>query len=167
MALRSGSPIHFHSLNAIAGRFYLGGNTTSYCPPEIEDCPPGNITVFKDSCALSSESPDYPSGQTLWNTDNGVIGYDFSQPRPENAYNCPWYLVASENIAFAATIESMYGAGEFSACPTGADDIWQVMRSSTNVTALEPPQGDASQCLSVDLVALGYNATEYGAWVYS
>jgi len=172
MAIRSGSPVQYLPLNAIAGRFYLGGNTTSFCPDSDScgnTCPPGNVTVFDGSCALDASNPEYydVSEQTLWTTDNGVIGYDFSQVRPENAYNCPWYLGTSENAVFAATIETTYGADGFLACPTATDGIWQVLRDVTDESELAPPQGDASKCLSIDLVALEYNATEYGAYVYS
>lgn len=168
MALRSASPVHFLQVNAIAGRLYLGGQTTSYCPPEQEynsECPPGNATIFAGSCALASKSPQYPSGQTIWNRDDGTIGYDFSQVRPDNTYNCPWYIGTSENTAFNGTIESTPGADGFVACPTAQTGTWQLMRSVGS--ALKPPQGDASACLGVSLVALGYNATRYGAWVYS
>lgn len=168
MSLRSASPVHFLTLNAIAGRLYLGGATTSYCPPEPtynSECPPGNLTVFGGSCALSAKSPEYPSGQTLWNTDDGTVGYDFSQVRPPNSYNCPWYLGDANGTAFDAYIVATYGADGFLACPTGQDGVWQVMRSVGD--ALNPPQGDASACLGVDLVALAYNETRWGAWQYS
>ena len=36
MALRSASPIHFGQINANSGAFYIGKNTTTYCP---EDSP--------------------------------------------------------------------------------------------------------------------------------
>lgn len=172
MALRSASPVHFLQLNAIAGRLYLGGNTTSYCPENVQwgnFCPPGNVTVFKDSCSLDSQNPQYfdVPAQTLWNTDDGVIGYDFSQPRPENTYNCPWYLGTSANDAFAATIEATYGASGFLACPTREQGIWQVLRDVTDASKLAAPLGDVSQCLGISLVAISYNTTDYGAWVYT
>lgn len=174
LALRSASPVHFLSMTAHAGRFYLSNSnyTSSYCPPEAADnqgCPPGNQTVFKGSCALSAKDPQYwdVPEQTLWNTDDGVIGYDFSQVRPTNAYNCPWYIGKSSNDAFNGTIEATYGADGFLACPTAESGVWQVLRSVTDKSKLAPPLGDSSKCLGVSLVAINYNATEYGAWVYS
>jgi hypothetical protein len=46
MAIRSASPIHYLQLNAAGQKFYLGGNTASYCPTQVKNCPPGNQTVF-------------------------------------------------------------------------------------------------------------------------
>lgn len=47
MAVRSGSPIHYSQLNAAGQKFWLGGQTSSYCPTEVvKNCPPGNQTVL-------------------------------------------------------------------------------------------------------------------------
>lgn len=46
MAMRSASPIHFAQLNAAGQKFYLHGETASYCPEQVEHCPPGKQTVF-------------------------------------------------------------------------------------------------------------------------
>lgn len=35
IALHSGSPIHFLSLNAAGGKFWLGGKTKTYCPDNV------------------------------------------------------------------------------------------------------------------------------------
>lgn len=47
MAIRSASPIHYMQMNAAGQKFWLGGETTSYCPTQVvPNCPPGNQTVF-------------------------------------------------------------------------------------------------------------------------
>lgn len=46
MALRSASPIHFLPMTASGGAFWIGGQTASYCPDAVPNCPPGNITAF-------------------------------------------------------------------------------------------------------------------------
>ncbi|KAJ5670794.1 uncharacterized protein N7477_006157 [Penicillium maclennaniae] len=44
MAIRSGSPIHYSQMNAAGQKFYLGGQTSSYCPDlEGLTCPPQAI----------------------------------------------------------------------------------------------------------------------------
>ncbi|KAJ5989600.1 hypothetical protein N7481_004810 [Penicillium waksmanii] len=41
MAVRSASPIHYTQLNAAGQKFWLGGNTASYCPHmDGLECPP-------------------------------------------------------------------------------------------------------------------------------
>ena len=44
---RSGSPIHLLSMTASGLGFYLGGNTSTYCPTSVvQDCPPGTQTIL-------------------------------------------------------------------------------------------------------------------------
>lgn len=59
MASRSGSPIHFLPLNAADRSFWLGGKTSSFCPPEVgSSCPKGDVTVLVgDGSALVSIFP--------------------------------------------------------------------------------------------------------------
>ena len=45
MSARSASPIHLLPMTASGQKFYLGGETSSYCPL-TEGCPPGDQTVF-------------------------------------------------------------------------------------------------------------------------
>jgi hypothetical protein len=49
-AARYGSEIHLLPMSAAGLRFYLGGNTVSYCPDSVMNstigCPPGNTTVM-------------------------------------------------------------------------------------------------------------------------
>jgi hypothetical protein len=46
MAVRSASPIHYAQLNAAGQKFWLGGQTSSYCPEQVQNCPPGNQTIL-------------------------------------------------------------------------------------------------------------------------
>lgn len=53
MALRSGSPIHFLSMQAAGENFYLGGEPATYCPSVVSSCPLGNNeTVIAGGYAL-------------------------------------------------------------------------------------------------------------------
>lgn len=47
MAIRSASPIHYSRMTARGLSIWLGGETASYCPTQVEpNCPPGNETVL-------------------------------------------------------------------------------------------------------------------------
>lgn len=46
MAIHSASPIHYAQLNAAGQKFWLGGQTSSYCPEQVQNCPPGNQTIL-------------------------------------------------------------------------------------------------------------------------
>lgn len=66
MSARSASPIHLLPLNAIGGKFFLGGSPSSYCPPSIGDaCQnyPGNDTVLAGGDATLSLGVVVPGGQ--------------------------------------------------------------------------------------------------------
>lgn len=76
-AARSGSQIHLLPMNAAGSRMYLGGQTISYCPDEVESeggCPPGNDTVISlCSMVRYSHNSGFPHGML-----NGVTGCDGS-----------------------------------------------------------------------------------------
>lgn len=59
VAARCGSPIHFLQMNAANERFWLGGETASFCPSDVvPQCPPGNKTVLAaNGNALVCHSP--------------------------------------------------------------------------------------------------------------
>jgi hypothetical protein len=60
MAVRSASPIHYLQMNAAGQKFWLGGQTSSYCPTQVgQNCPPGNQTVLA------------PGGNSLVRNPNG------------------------------------------------------------------------------------------------
>lgn len=45
-AVHSGSAIQYLQMNADGLKFWLGGQTATYCPTGINPCPPGNVTVI-------------------------------------------------------------------------------------------------------------------------
>lgn len=47
MSLRSASPIHFGTVNAYLGKFYIWGPLDTFCPSYVPDCSvyPGNETL--------------------------------------------------------------------------------------------------------------------------
>lgn len=70
LAARSASPIHYGSINAAAGKFWIGRDTSSYCPSSVvDDCDtvyPGNVTVFgggDDTLGLYTAVPGGQSGK--------------------------------------------------------------------------------------------------------
>lgn len=67
LAARSASPIHFGSINANSGKFWIGKPTSSYCPSSVvEDCEtayPGNVTVFAGGDNTLGLDVSVPGGQ--------------------------------------------------------------------------------------------------------
>lgn len=64
MSTRSASPVHLLPLNAIGGKFFLGGSPSSYCPPQVGDaCPNGTSTVLAGGDVTLSLGVIVPGGQ--------------------------------------------------------------------------------------------------------
>ena len=76
MALRSASPIHFGQINANSGAFYIGKNTTTYCPADSAAGPAcetanTNQTIFSylNGQQTLSLSTIVPGGQQVYVTE--------------------------------------------------------------------------------------------------
>jgi hypothetical protein len=66
MSVRSASPIHFGQINASGGSFWIGKNTSTYCPEIVGySCPdPASVyTVFVGGDETLSLSVVVPGGQ--------------------------------------------------------------------------------------------------------
>ncbi|KAL6707849.1 hypothetical protein ACN47E_003749 [Coniothyrium glycines] len=78
MSARSASPIHFQTLNARGGKFYLGGpGPSSYCPvAQVGDaCPPGNTTVLAGGDRTLALGVIVPGGQRVYVAPDGALSY--------------------------------------------------------------------------------------------
>ncbi|EXJ75526.1 uncharacterized protein A1O5_00032 [Cladophialophora psammophila CBS 110553] len=162
MASRVGSPIHLLPMNAAGYRFYLGGDTVSYCPTDVEetgDCPAGNQTVLSP-CAMGAL---VPGGQHLYVTPNGEVGYTqaHSTFMPEGSVQCPFTYSKAPGATIGRLGLRAFGASGLIACPTYGGP-WQVFANLKNMTA---PRGNASQCLGFDPLAL--NTADIGVWQYT
>jgi hypothetical protein len=61
IAARSGSPIHLQSINANGQAFWIGKDTSSYCPTSVvTNCPAGTVTALEvenGGCAMVCYRP--------------------------------------------------------------------------------------------------------------
>jgi hypothetical protein len=71
MAGRSASPIHLLAMNAAGQKFWLGGETTSYCPLP-EGCPAGTSTVFSPGGYGLVSTSGFASSPHLLDTDERI-----------------------------------------------------------------------------------------------
>lgn len=184
MAIRSASPIHYLQLNAASQKFYLGGNTASYCPTQVKNCPPGNQTVFapggsslvshqvtshtmhpshpmKDNPANNPQDTMVPGGQQVYIDPTGALSFTqaHSVNIPQGSSLGPFHYAADEpwaHYSFAG-----WGASGFMACPAD-DNRWQVFAAIQNATV---PQGNVDECLGFSAVALDYTG-DIPAWQY-
>ncbi|OAG43328.1 hypothetical protein AYO21_02265 [Fonsecaea monophora] len=162
MASRIASPIHLLPMNAAGYRFYLGGDTVSYCPTEVEEaggCPTGNHTVLS-LCAMGAL---VPGGQYLYVTPGGEVGYTqaHSSLMPDGAVQCPFTYSKAPGATIGRLNLRAFGASGLMACPTYGD-AWQVFANLKNITA---PRGNVSQCLGFD--PLAFDTLNITAWQYT
>ncbi|OOF95863.1 hypothetical protein ASPCADRAFT_207198 [Aspergillus carbonarius ITEM 5010] len=154
MSARSGSPIHLLPLNAAGGAFYLGGETSSYCPI-ASGCPAGTETVFAgDGSSLDVE---VPGGQQVYVNPSGALSFTVPHSAyiPTGSSTGPFTYSPSKPFGTWS-----YGKG-FMACPT-KDSKWQVFAASQNATV---PSGNVSDCLGFDALAVAGNGS-VAAWEY-
>jgi hypothetical protein len=148
-------------MNAAGQKFWLGGQTSSYCPTQVgQNCPPGNQTVL----APGGNSLDVvvPGGQQVYVDPAGALSFT----QAHSAYIPPGSSVG--NLAYepgtpwAHYTFNGWGASGLMACPT-EDNRWQVFAAIDNATV---PSGNVGDCLGFSALALPYKG-DAPAWQYA
>jgi len=161
MSVRSGSPIQYLALNAAGQKFWLGGNTASYCPTTVNPCPPGNVTVILGGYSMDTE---VPGGQQIYVAPDGSLSFTQAHSIyiPTGSALGPFTVTAG--VPDARYSFTGWGASGFMACPNTASDptSWQVFAALQNATV---PTKNVNDCLGFDALALNYTGT-VPAWQY-
>ncbi|KAF2240825.1 hypothetical protein BU26DRAFT_191417 [Trematosphaeria pertusa] len=155
MSARSASPVHLLPLNAIGGKFFLGGSPSSYCPPQVGDvCNeyPGNSTVLAGGDGTLSLAVIVPGGQRVYIAPDATMSYTV----PHSAYIPEGSVVDGWSKTEGESFGHLTFDGGLVACPVEGKP-WQVYGQRPNVT-LSP------ECLGFS--ALTVNSTTAGAWEY-
>ncbi|RDK37405.1 hypothetical protein M752DRAFT_287080 [Aspergillus phoenicis ATCC 13157] len=160
-AYRSDSPINNLPLTIFSGRFYLGGRTSSYCPPGVAsegECPPGNETIIVGGNGLAVS---VPGGQQIYILPTGALSFT----APHSSYMPP----GSSTGPFSYTPGTPYGSWNYTGSPGGPSATpgagggrWIVYINWKNATV---PGGNVNECLGFGARAWGRNAS-VGAWEY-
>ncbi|KAB8076929.1 hypothetical protein BDV29DRAFT_73087 [Aspergillus leporis] len=158
MAGRSASPIHLLAMNAAGQKFWLGGETTSYCPLP-EGCPAGTSTVF--SPGGYGLNVMVPGGQQVYVDPSGALSFTQAHSAyiPDGSARGPFNYEPGEN--FGHYTFNGWGASGFMACPT-EDNRWQVFAAIQNATV---PKGDVNECLGFSAIAPTADQSA-AAWQY-
>ncbi|EAW08989.1 IgE-binding protein [Aspergillus clavatus NRRL 1] len=166
-ALRSSSPIHFLGMTASGNSFWLGGETTTYCPDIVKEnggCPDGTQTV------LFTNALDVlvPGGQQIYVAPSGAVKFTTAH----SANIPPGSAVEGFSYTFDGPIGGWtftgLGATGFMACPTQGDAPapYQVFASIPNAVV---PSGNAAHCLGFSAAASAWTAPANqtaAAWQY-
>jgi hypothetical protein len=145
LALRSASPIHFGSINANGGDFWIGKDTVTYTPANVGTPQNTNYTIFSyisDRPQLSL-STTVPGGQQVYVTegdaDNCIEAgaLKFTQPHSVATEGTPVY----EGFTIAGSNNLKFEGKDWLAClEDGSTTAYQVFAESRYT-------GDKASCL--------------------
>lgn len=152
IAARSASPVHLQSVVANGRGFWIGKETATYCPSQVSQCPPGDVTVLDyfdgslslvcrysilDFCHLlsrinpsdllifSAQDVSVPGGQRVYVTPTGELGFTqaHSASIPPGSAQDGFTLSSTPvNSQLASLGFSKLGATGFLACPAGPNN---------------------------------------------
>ncbi|EKG17832.1 hypothetical protein MPH_04888 [Macrophomina phaseolina MS6] len=157
LAARSASPIHFGSINANSGKFWIGKPTSSYCPSSVvEDCEtayPGNVTVFAGGDNTLGLDVSVPGGQQVYIAADGSLSFT----QAHSAYTGEGSVQTGFSKSESGSFGVLSWTNGFIACPSANGTApYQIFGGGyTNNTA----------CLGFDFLTTNY--TGAGAWQYA
>ncbi|KAF2835641.1 hypothetical protein M501DRAFT_997783 [Patellaria atrata CBS 101060] len=101
ISARSASPIHLLPVVTHNSAFWLGGETYSYCPTQVEpNCPPGNTTVFAGGDEYLGLGVLVPGGQSVYIAQDGSMTHTTAHSAyyPPGAVRDGWTRTEGENF---------------------------------------------------------------------
>ncbi|MCJ1269421.1 hypothetical protein MMC22_009313 [Lobaria immixta] len=176
IATHSASPIHLSSVNAAGQNFWIGKDTSSYCPlTPASSCPPGKNTVIEvlgDQAHPGTAAMDVvvPGGQQMFIRSNGALGYTqaHSASIPTGAITTGFtYTPPSGGAQFGTFGVSLPGSAGLLACPTGANfsGPYQVFVNLKNLKDSDVAGGKINKCIGMNALAVSTNGAD--AWQYT
>ncbi|KAL1646433.1 hypothetical protein SLS58_003393 [Diplodia intermedia] len=134
LAARSASPIHFGSINAAGGKFWIGKATSAYCPSSVvADCEtayPGNTTIFVGGDNTLGLDTAVPGGQQVYVAPDGSLSFT----QAHSGY-MPVGSVQTGFTLSPGTIGYLGWTNGFTACPSlNGTFPYQIYGGSTNQT---------------------------------
>ncbi|PLN83594.1 hypothetical protein BDW42DRAFT_64693 [Aspergillus taichungensis] len=176
IAARSASPIHYLTLTASDGHFWLGGRSSTYCPEFVaknDDCPPGKETAISGDHSLNAM---VPGSQQIYVSPAGALS--FTPPHASSSipagsstgpfvYTPPAVQGSTNGTGLGRWSYEGQGAHGFMACPTAAKNEtvprWQVFAALKNATV---PGGQRERCLGFAAMAVVREEKGATAWEY-
>ncbi|KAL8660183.1 MAG: hypothetical protein Q9202_006779 [Teloschistes flavicans] len=170
IAARSASPIHLQTINANGGAFWIGKNTTTYCPLTNQtECPPGTSTVFAAGNGGAGLDTVVPGGQQIYVAPTGALGFTqahtSSKPSGSALETFNATLGPDGGPLGHFTFQGL-GANGFIACPASkGKGPYQVFANVRNLQDKDVPSKCKRDCLGFDALTAPYKG-EAAAWQY-
>ncbi|MCJ1468044.1 hypothetical protein MMC07_006670 [Pseudocyphellaria aurata] len=176
IATHSASPIHLSSVNAAGQNFWIGKETSTYCPlTPASSCPPGKDTIISvtgDQAHPGGASMYVvvPGGQQMFIRSNGALGYTqaHSAAIPSGAITTGFtFAPASAGTDFGTFGVNLPGAAGLLACPAGPDFTapYQVFVNLKGLKDADVAGGKISKCIGFNAIAP--KASGANAWQYT
>lgn len=154
--------IQSQPLVASGQKFYIGGNSSTYCPDVVRPCPKGGETVIYPKGSLNVA---VPGGQQIYVAPNGALSFTVphSANIPTNSSTGPFVFKNATTATPFSVGEWSYARSGFVACPVNATGVERYQVFVANST------GSSADCLPFKALAQPWVATgnwTVGAWEY-
>lgn len=164
IAAHSTSPIHHQAIAASNETFYIGKETTSYCPQEeVGACPVGNVTsVVVGGREGASMNVEVPGGQTVYVLPTGALAFTPAHGEGEVSVNNG----TTNGFSYTSGVNGHPGQFRFQgwswfACPVMGATMnagpWQVFA--------DVPGSDVRGCIGFNALGTPYTKGA-AAWEY-
>ncbi|KAI4153257.1 MAG: hypothetical protein LQ341_000561 [Variospora aurantia] len=172
IAARSASPVQLQPVNANGNAFWVGKETTSYCPlTDQTRCPRGKSTIFAAGGGGASMNVVVPGGQQVYVASNGALRFTTAHSA---------YIPAGSAVqGFNATIGEVngplgrfnvsgLGATGFLACPTNANGAgpYQVFANVKGLKNTDVPGENQDKCLGFSALTAPVDREDLSAFVW-
>ncbi|EWC46774.1 hypothetical protein DRE_04019 [Drechslerella stenobrocha 248] len=167
MSLRSASPVHFGTLNAVSQKFYIGvEKPTTWCPKSVprKECPSGQNTAFTMNAGRLYLNVKVPGGQRVYIACDRSLSYTqaHSASIPAGSIETGWTLGPKQENSLRAI---GHGSDGFYACPKAKNTApWKIYVGLPKDK--DTPSKKASDCLPFGNYAVEFTSEKYGAWQY-
>jgi len=156
IASHSASAIHLQSVNANGLNFWIGKETTTYQPEQVEGKIGNGETLFAGGQGTLGLSTNVPGGQQVYVAPNGEV--KFTQAHSANAGQDPKYDGWSREEL--PSFGELYFQNGVLFCPETAE----ATTGPYKMFAALPGLTFADNCLGASLITT--NSTGPGAWQY-
>ncbi|KAL8832466.1 MAG: hypothetical protein Q9170_004877 [Blastenia crenularia] len=169
IAARSTSPIHLQSVNANGTTFWIGKDTSIYCPLANQtDCPNGTDTIFAvGSDGRAGLDTVVPGGQEIYVAPTGALSFTIAHSGsypPGSALQTFNATEGGSDGSLGVFTFTGLGATGFIACPATPEGPYQVFADIEGLKDEDVPGGHKDACLGFGALVAPYSGSP--AWEY-
>jgi len=160
LSIHSGSDVQNQAIAANGQRFWIGKETSTYCPVG-SSCPANtDVTALVSNGGSIGMDASVPGGQQVYVTADGQLGYTIAHSaRIPGGASVTGFKYVPENES-GAPGELIWNSYSFVACPNGDAGVYQIYAGNASIAS-----STDSTCIGI--VAATVNNTAGAAWQYA